>query len=268
MNRLVRWGILAVFTVITLVPFAWLTLSSFKTNAELFGSPFSLPANWSLSNYAEAFAAHPMPVYFRNSIIAAGGSTLLAIFAASLAAYALLHVFRLRRVVYVYLVFGLFLPVSALMAPVFFIVHFLGLYNSPLALVLVYAAISLPLSFLVVKGYMDSIPEEILEAAVIDGASFFGRFRLIVLPLALPGIATAAIFLLITAWNELLFARLLTQDEASQTVQVGIRYFLTTYAADYPLAFAATVSAILPTILVYIFLSDRVVEGMTAGAVK
>jgi raffinose/stachyose/melibiose transport system permease protein len=103
---------------------------------------------------------------------------------------------------------------------------------------------------------------------VIDGASFYGRFRLVVLPLAQPGIATAAIFLLITAWNELLFANLLTQDEASQTVQVGIRYFLTTYAADYPLAFAATVSAILPTILVYIFLSDRVVEGMTAGAVK
>ena len=133
---------------------------------------------------------------------------------------------------------------------------------------LVYAGISFPLGFLIIKTYMDTIPHELVEAARIDGASYHRVFLNLILPLTVPGIVTAAIFLMITAWNELLFASILTQDERAQTVQVGIRFFLTTYAANYPQAFAATVMAILPTIAVYIFLSDRVIEGMTAGSLK
>lgn len=263
-----RWGTIGAFLVITVIPLAWLVVSAFKTNEELFSDPFGLPARWSLDNFVRAFAAHPMPIYLWNSVLAAVGSTLLAIGAASMAAYALLYRFRWQRATYLVLLVGLFLPVAALMTPVFFIVHALGLYDTPWALVLVYAAMSLPLSLLVIKGSMDAIPVEILESALLDGAGFTGRFRHVALPLARPGLVTAAIFLLITAWNELLFASLLTQSGASQTVQVGIRYFLTTYAADYPLAFAATVAAIVPTVIAYVILSDRVVAGMTAGAVK
>ncbi len=115
---------------------------------------------------------------------------------------------------------------------------------------------------------MDTIPHELMEAAHIDGASFHRTFLNIILPVSYPGIVTASIFLMITAWNELLFAMLLTQDESARTVQAGIRFFLTTYSANYPEAFATTVMAILPTILAYIFLSDRVIEGMTAGSIK
>ena len=112
------------------------------------------------------------------------------------------------------------------------------------------------------------MPPELLEAARVDGASFHRIFRSIVAPLTMPGVVTAAIFLLITCWNELLFASVLTEDQAAQTVQVGIRFFLTTYAANYPLAFAATVMAILPTVVVYVFLSNRVIGGLTAGSLK
>jgi len=262
------WLVIAIFLILTVVPFAWLLLSSFKTNQELFSNPFSLPAHWSLVNYTSAFAVHPLTIFLRNSAVTAVASTLLALAAATLASYALLHRFRLRSGMYVFLMFGLLLPVNAFIAPIFYIIHFLGLYNTVWGVALTYAGISFPLSFLIIKTYMDTIPGELLEVSRLDGASYHRVFFNIVLPISMPGIVTAAIFLMITAWNELLFASILTQDEKAQTIQVGIRYFLTTYSANYPQAFAATVMAIIPTVLAYIFLSDRVIDGMTAGSLK
>lgn len=266
--KVVRWSVLGVFTFITLIPLIWLVVSSFKTNAELFADPFGLPAAWSFDNYVRAFEARPLPVYLKNSLLAAGGSALFIIVASLMASYVLLHRFRLSRVTFGFLMFGILLPVNALMTPIFFIVNSLGLYNSVLGLTLVYAGLFFPLGFLIVKTYMDTTPHEILEAARIDGAGFHAIFGRIVMPLTAPGAVTAGIFLIITAFNELLFASILTVDEASQTIQVGVRYFLTTYSADYPLAFAATVISIAPTVVIYIILSDRIVAAMTAGSLK
>ncbi len=268
MKRVLQWSVILAFLVLTVVPLGWLLISSFKTNAELFAAPFGLPSQWSLDNYLSANAAHPLYAYFRNSILAAVLSTGIAIAAAIMAAYALLGQFRFRRPLTGYLIFGLFLPVNVFIVPIFFIIHSVGLYNTVWALVLVYAGISFPLCFLIIKTYMDTIPFELLEAASIDGASFHQVFLRLIVPLCIPGMVTAAIFLIITAWNELLFASLLTQDETAQTVQVAIRYFLSTYSANYPQAFAGTVMSIIPTIVAYVLLSDRVIEGMTAGALK
>jgi len=263
-----RWAVIGVFTLITLVPLLWLVSSSFKTNQELFTEPFALPTAWSLDNYLQALTEHPLFTFLRNSLLTALISTALIIAAALLASYALLHRFRLSRTVFGYLMFGLLLPVNALMTPIFFIVNMLGLYNTVLGLSLVYAGLFFPLGFLIVKTYMDTTPGEIFEAARVDGAGFHAIFARIVVPLTAPGAVTAAIFLMISAFNELLFASILTQDTAAQTVQVGIRYFLSTYSADYPLAFAATVISIAPTIVLYIVLSDRIVDAMTAGSLK
>jgi raffinose/stachyose/melibiose transport system permease protein len=266
--RIVRWVVLTVFTAITLIPLLWLVLSSFKTNAELFASPFGLPAHWSLNNFVNAWNAHPLYLYLRNSFGAAALSAVIIIIASLMASYALLHQFRLSRATFGYLMFGILLPVNALMTPIFFIIIFLNLYNSVVGLSLVYAGVFFPLGFLVIKTYMDTTPEAILEAARLDGAGFHAIFFRIIIPLTAPGAATAGIFLFITAFNELLFASILTTDTDAQTMQVGVRYFLTTYAANYPLAFAATVIGIAPTVVIYIFLSDRIVEAMTAGSIK
>src|SRR5581483_6122224 len=256
MPRVFRWSVLLLFLAITLIPFLWLINASFKSSAELFANPFGLTSSFSLENYFSSFAVHPLHIYFRNSVIVAVLSTLLALTASVLAAYALLHRFRLSRPAFVFLIFGLFLPVNAFIVPIFFIIHSIGLYNTWWGLILVYAGISLPLSFLIIKTYMDTIPRELLEAAHMDGASYHRTFFSVILPMTMPGIVTGAIFLMITAWNELLFASLLTQDETARTVQVGIRFFLTTYSANYPQAFAATVMTIVPTILMYVFLSN------------
>ncbi len=267
-SRSFRWIVLGAFTLITLLPLIWLVLSSLKTNAEVFQDPFGLPGQWRFNNYTDALAAHPMHLYLRNSLGAAVLSTLLIVIASLMASYALLHHFRLSKFTFGFLLFGILLPVNALMTPIFFIVNMMGLYNSVLGLALVYAGLFFPLGFLIVKTYMDTTPAEIFEAARIDGASFHVVFLRIAAPLASPGAITAAIFLMITAFNELLFAAILTKDAEAQTVQVGVRYFLTTYSANYPLAFAATVIGIAPTVVIYMILSDRIVAAMTAGSLK
>jgi len=263
-----RWAVIALFTAITLLPLLWLLMSSFKTQAEVFANPFGLPSEWHFDNYAKALEAHPMYLYLRNSLGAALLATVLIVVASLMASYALLHRFRLSRATFGFLLFGILLPVNALMTPIFFLVNMMGLYNSVLGLGLVYAGLFFPLGFLIVKTYMDTTPGEIFEAARIDGAGFNAVFLRIAAPLASPGAITAAIFLMITAFNELLFASILTKDTAAQTVQVGVRYFLTTYAANYPLAFAATVIGMAPTVVIYMILSDRIVAAMTAGSLK
>lgn len=263
-----KWLFLSVLAFLMIVPMLWLLLSSFKTTPELFQSPFSLPAHWSFANFSGAIAAQPLVTYFRNSVVIAVVSTIATILVATMASYALRHRFRLRGAVNSFLMSGLFVPFTALMTPIFYIVYHLGLYNTVWGIALVYVGTTLPVGFLIIKSYMETIPEELLEAARIDGASFHGVFLRVVAPLIVPGLATATIFLTISAWNELLFANLLSSSPSAETLQVGVRGFLTSYAANYPEAFAATVMAVAPTVLAYVLLSNRVVQSMSATGLK
>jgi raffinose/stachyose/melibiose transport system permease protein len=263
-----KWLFLIVLAVLTVVPLLWLLVSSFKTTPELFRSPFSLPASWSFANFSGALDAQPLLDYFRNSVVIAVVSSAATIIVATLACYALRHRFRLRGAINGFLMSGLFVPFTAFMTPIFYIVYHLGLYDTVWGIALTYTGTTLPVGFLIIKGYLDTIPEELFEAARIDGASFHGIFFRIVCPLVVPGLATAAIFLTISAWNELLFANLLSTSPNAETLQVGIRSFLTSYAANYPEAFAGTVMAMAPTILAYAIMSNRVVESMAATGLK
>lgn len=263
-----RWIFIVLFMIITLVPFMWLILASFKTNQELFSAPFKLPKKWMFENYESVLTSHPIPHYFFNSMFIAIVSTLLAVMISTLVAYAFMYTFKFKSGWLLVITFGIFIPTNAFIVPYYFIVNWLGLYDTLLGVALVYAGVSLPLSVLIVKTYMDSIQKEILEASFIDGASVHRTFFSVILPVSYPGMTTAGIFLMITAWNELLFASLLTQSEATRTLQVAIRFFLTTFSADYPVAFAAMVIAVIPTIVIYSLLSEKIIGGLTAGAVK
>ncbi|WP_019636167.1 carbohydrate ABC transporter permease [Paenibacillus fonticola] len=263
-----RFGFKMLFLLVTMVPFLWLILASFKTNQELFAAPFSFPKRWMIENYEAVLSSHPIPHYFFNSIFIAIVSTLLGVIVATLVSYAFMYTFKFKSGWLLLITFGIFIPTNAFIVPYYFIVNWLGLYDTLLGVALVYAGVSLPLSVLIVKTYMDSIQHEILEASFIDGASVHRTFFQVILPVSYPGMTTASIFLMITAWNELLFASLLTQSEATRTLQVAIRFFLTTFSANYPVAFAAMVIAIIPTIVIYSLLSEKIIGGLTAGAVK
>ncbi len=259
---------LVIILILMLIPFLWLMLSSFRPNADLFNEPFGIPRNLSFDNFKEVMESHPMLLYFWNSVLVAGLATIISITAATLAAYAMQHRFMSRKLLAIVFSMCLFIPTNAFMVPYYVIINKMGLYDNILGIALVYAGVNLPMSFMVIKGYMDTIPKELTESARIDGADCGQAFRKIILPISKPGIVTACVFLVINSWNELLFANLLNQSDSSRTVQVAIRSFLTTFEANYAHAFAAMVISILPTIIIYVLLTDRIIDGMTAGAVK
>jgi len=268
MGRKTSLALLILLLLISLVPFLWLLLSSFKSAIELYENPFGLPAEISLVNYVTAFSQQPMFAYLLNTTLAAVGSTGLAVLLAAMASFALLGRWRVPPTVSAFLTFGLFVPTSAFMVPYFFIVHWAGLYDSVWGLILVYAGVSLPLAFTIVKTYMDTIPASLVEAAIIDGASFNSIFWRIIMPMSAPGLATACIFLVIVAWNELLLASLLTGSPAAKTVQVGLRSFMEAYHAEYTVAFAGIIVTVVPIMAIYLLLSRYIVAGLHSGAVK
>lgn len=256
--------LITIFCLLFIVlPLGWILISSFKNNFEFFTSPYSLPYKWSLENYITAFYQEPFLRYLFNSISIACISSIFTIVITQLASYIFLFEFPFKRLFYLLIIFGLFVPLSAFMLPYYLIVETLGLYDSIWGLILVYTGISVPLSFLIINTYMrEIITKEVIEAAYIDGASFRQIFLKIVTPMSVGGMVTSLIFLIINAWNELLYALLLTQSESSRTIQVAIRFLLSTFSANYPLAFAAIIIGITPVVVAYIFLNKHIITGL------
>jgi ABC-type sugar transport system, permease component len=264
-----KWIFLGFFLVVSLLPLVWLVNNSLKTNLELEAAPFALPARPSLANYATALKTADLPRLFLNSVIVAMAAVALNLCVASLASFALAREsFRGRGAVRTALTAGVLVPIIAFMVPYFTLATRSGLYDKLGVLVLVYAAINLPVSIFLVESFMRTVPKELEEAAIMDGCGFIGRFWKVVLPLSRSGLVTAGTFCFIYSWNEFVMAMLLTSSMSARTIQLGIRFFTSQFITDNTGMFAAIVLSILPTVVVYIFLHDRIVAGITAGAVK
>jgi raffinose/stachyose/melibiose transport system permease protein len=267
--KIFMWIILIFFLLYTLVPMLWLVVSSLKTNTELMGDPFSLPAKWQIQNYINAFQVSGLATLFMNSIIISLCATLLNIIVAAMASYSIARFnFKGKEAIFNTFTVGILVPINALMVPYFLVVNKIGVYNTRLGLILVYAAVGLPLSISIVRGFMNSIPGELEEAGIVDGCNFFQRFMKIVLPMSRTGLVTAATFQFIYCWNEFIYAMLLTTSQEVRTVQIGIRYFTNQFTTDYVSMYAAIIISIIPSILGYIMFQDKIISGLTAGAVK
>lgn len=265
-----RWVLVIFFAAYTLLPLVWLVISSLKTNFEFLAkSAFSLPEVWQFKNYVNALTVAGLGRMMINSVIIAIASTLLNAIVASMAAYCVSRFsFRGREKLFLLFTIGILIPLNALMVPYFLIINKLGLYNTYAGLILLYTAIGIPMSTVIIRGLMDSIPFEIEEAAYIDGCGFFGRFFNIILPLSRTGIVTAATFEFLTCWNEFVFANLLISSDKLRTIQVGIRYFTNQFSTDYVSMYAAIVISIVPSIIGYVIFQEQIISGMTSGAVK
>ena len=163
---------------------------------------------------------------------------------------------------------GILVPLNALIIPYFAIINYLNLYDTRIGLILVYSAVGLPVSIYILTEFFKSIPKEIEEAAVVDGCNFLQRYTKIMLPLSVPGLMTAGTFQFILCWNEFIYAMLLTSSKNIRTIQFGISYFTNEFFSDYVSMFAAIVISIIPSIAVFILFQERVITGLTAGAVK
>lgn len=265
-----RWILIIFFAAYTLFPLFWLILASFKTNSEFLTSKaFAFPKIWQIQNYVNALTVAGLGRMMLNSVIVGVCATVVNAIIASMAGYCISRfAFRSKERLFLLFTVGILVPLNALMVPYFVIINKLGLYNTYGGMIVLYTAIGIPMSTVIIRGLMDSIPMEIEEAAYIDGCGFFGRFFRVILPLARTGIVTAATFEFLTCWNEFVFANLIVSSDKLRTIQVGIRYFTNQFSTDYVSMYAAIVISIVPSIIGYIIFQEQIISGMTSGAVK
>jgi raffinose/stachyose/melibiose transport system permease protein len=266
----IKWIILGFFLFVALYPLIWLLLASFKSsNLELQQNPFGFPEHWMFVNYLNVMVKAKLASLFGHSIIVAFCAVILNLVTASMTSFVISREnFRGKNILFTVLAAGILLPIISFMVPYFSIVRKLKLYDSLFALIIVYSTINIPISVFLLTSFMESIPKELEEAATIDGANFVQRFTKVILPLSQTGLATAGTFCFIYSWNEFIMALLLTSSEASRTLQLGIRFFTSQFVTDYTAMYAAIVITIIPSIIVYFFLHNRIISGLTAGAVK
>lgn len=265
-----KWLILIFFLFVALYPLIWLLLASFKTNnLELQQNPFGFPEKWMFVNYYTAIVKAKLPALFIHSIIVAFSAVFVNLLVASMTSFVISREeFKGKNVLLTVLAAGILLPIISFMVPYFTIIQKMRLYDSLLALILVYSAINIPISVFLLTSFMDSIPRELEEAATIDGAGFVQRFTKIIVPLSQTGLATAGTFCFIYSWNEFIMALLLTSSESSRTLQLGIRFFTSQFVTNYTAMYAAIVITIVPSIIVYFIFHNKIISGLTAGAVK
>jgi multiple sugar transport system permease protein len=270
MQALGSYSFLLALLTIVVFPFYWMTITSLKGEEQM-RSLVSMfwPQPFVLDNYRQLLTRTDFTAWFGNSAIVAISSTLLATAIGTIGAYALARLSFLGRafmssaVLITYLV-----PPAILFIPLYAQIRTLGLADSRAGLIAAYPSFTVPFVTWLLMGYFESIPEELEEAAMIDGATRFGAFWRIVLPLAAPGVLAASLYAFTQAWNEFLYALVFITDVKLRTLPVGLSTFITGDVYGWGFLMAGAVLTTLPVIIAYIYLQRYMVEGLTAGSVK
>jgi multiple sugar transport system permease protein len=267
-----------VFALIVLVvngvyPLVWMFLTSLKTELELTANPVPvnyLPTVPQFGNYARVFAAQPFAQFFLNSMTVAILSTALCVVLATFAAYALSRLkLASRGLISVLVVAASIFPVVSLIVPLYQAMNALGWLNTYLALIIPYAAFSLPISILTLTAFFQGIPTELEDAAMVDGCSRFGALWRIIVPLSAPGVATAAIIAFVNAWNEFLLALTFARSPNVKTIPPAIVDFQSQFGGfQWEVVSAAIVIAIIPVVIIILIFQQRIISGLTSGSVK
>jgi multiple sugar transport system permease protein len=262
--------VLAAFALITLFPFYWMVMTAIMpTDAILSRSPSLLPdlSRVRFDAFVKVFENRPFFTWIMNSLIVATASTLLSLFVSTLAGYSLSRFSSPpQQALGATLLVSKLIPASLILIPLFIIYTNTGLFNSLLGIVLANMTIGVPLATWLMKGFFDRIPRELEQAAMIDGASQLQALRLVILPLAKPGLAASTVYLVLTSWSEFIFARTLVDKPDVQVLTVGMQSFVGEQMVDWSMLMAAGTISVLPAIVLFIFLEPFLVSGMTKGA--
>ena len=295
------YGVLLGWLAAVILPLAWVGANSLRSSREIVENPFGIPwlftgtpesaadiDPWQAAraNYETAWVESGFSQFFVNSILVTSASLAGILFLGVMAAYALARYnFRGNRTLFLFFISGMMVPPQLVIVPIFFqyatwsewgsalLAPFgviLTLHDSLTGLIMLYIALSLPFTILVLTGFLRSLPRELHEAAIIDGCGEYRAFWLVMLPLAKPGLVTAAIFNFIGLWNEYLFALVFITSEAKKTLPLGLAgvSIQAQYRTDFGLMFAAFMIVLVPTLLVYLVLQRRLTRGITVGALK
>ncbi|MEZ4709377.1 MAG: carbohydrate ABC transporter permease [Caldilineaceae bacterium] len=267
--RIISFVVIAILFVMIAFPLYFMVTTSFKLDSEIYSELTWIPRNPTLVNYRDAIINFHIPLYLRNTLTVALTTTLIVVVISVLAAYSLTRLrfpgraAMARGVLFVYLI-----PGSLMLIPMYLIIVKIGLKDSFPGLVVANMSFSVPFCTWLMMGYLRTISTEIEEASLIDGCTRLLSLRHIVIPLSVPAIITASIFIFNNVWNEYIFALVLAQDDAHKMISVGLANF---YRSDYYMVgpmMAGSLIAMTPVVILYILAQRYVVTGLAAGAVK
>lgn len=267
-NRIFLYAIIIIASLSMIVPFLWMLSASIKPETEVFTIPIKwIPKTFKWNNYKEVWTRIPFFTYYKNTLMIAISVTTIQIFTCSLAAYSFAKVkFKERDALFLGYLGTLMVPFTVIMIPQFVIIRTLGLIDNVWALILI-GSFS-PFGVFLFRQFFMSIPEELSEAARIDGCNDFDIYSRIILPNSKPAIGSLVIFTFIFHWNDFLAPLIYLSTDQNKTLQLGMRSFQTMYNQDYALLMAAAVCAMLPTILVYLAAQDLFVKGIAMTGLK
>ena len=253
----------------TFMPFFFMLLNSFKDKFEMLTKGvFELPDSWYPKNFLEIIQG-TFWNYLLNSVIVVTASLLILLFISACASYPLSRfTFKFRQLIFGVIVACMSIPMHITLIPVFKMANNTGLYDSIWVLVGPYVAFGIPISVFILTSFMSAIPREIEESAEIDGCNKFRMFFTIIMPLSKAGLSTLAIYNGINMWNEFAFVNTLTQSAENQTLPLAIWQYQGQYSMNTPMIMAVLTLTVLPMIIMFIIFQDKLVKGMTAGAVK
>jgi len=263
------YAVAAVVVAVTLGPVLYGVLSGFRTNTDLSRNPSGWPAVWTLDNYVSILTGDRFWGYAFNSAMIALVTTAIVVLAGVMAAYPLArYQFRLREPLYMVFVLGLLFPVAVAVIPLFIMIsNDLNLGDTVWGVALPQAAFALPTTIIILRPFLMALPKELEEAALIDGAGRVGFFWRIVLPLSGPGMVTVGVLAFVGSWNAYLLPLLLLRSDSAKTLPLGVADFSTRYATDIVGVFAYTSLAMIPALIFFLALQNRIVNGLQ-GAVK
>ncbi len=274
-----RWGryaitlVLLIYTAVFSFPFFWAVANSLRPGPEILLKPYAIPIPPTMKNYVNVFTNKTLsfPLYFRNSTFVTAGAILLAMLVNSMAAYGFARLrfkFRGREVLYSTIFLSIMFPPQITLLSLFQLLVRYKLYNTLWALILVYTVMAMPMNIFILRTFFAQIPGELEDAALIDGASDHQLFWRMAFPIARPAILTTVMLNFVNFWNEFLFAVTFINNPELRTLPLAVMFFVGEAYLDVGMLAAAMVVSVLPLILIYIFISEWFIRGMTAGAIK
>lgn len=266
--NILRYFIFIGLFCIVILPLIFIFITSFKSNDEIFMNPWGMPEDFSIASYVQVFTEYKILRFLVNSIVYASVVCVVVVIISSMASYAIARMhWKFNKVCMNYFLLGIMIPIHSLLVPLYISVSRMRITNV-VALILIYIANSVPTAIFILTGYLAAIPVELEEAAVIDGASVRNLFLKVIVPLLKPSVATITILTFLGIWNDLMMGLIFLTKENNKTIQLFISQFKGDHFTNYSVLLSSIIISTVPMIIVYLFMSDRLINGMTAGAVK
>lgn len=266
----VTYTLYGMLSLLVLFPLAWVLLGSFKNPGEIFAFPTTFwPRDFTFTNYADVINRTALPTYLWNTVIVTASTLVLTLFIGTVAAYGFSRWdFPFKDTILVVLLILQLIPSTVNIVPYYMMLNSLDLLNTHAGLIIIYTAGNIPFVIWIMKGYFDTLPRSLDEAAVIDGCSMFRVFWSIILPLSLPGLSAAGFLTFLSAWSEFLLPLVLANSREVAVMSVGLYSFFGADSTAYHYAFAASVMSTAPVIIAYLFAQEYLVSGLASGAEK